>query len=105
MIDHIAIEVSNYNTALVFYKEALKPLGYNLIEENSGFACFSYDLNPDKAIFFFKQGISPSHKAHIAFEAKSRKDVDAFYQAAMQGVKTMENLEYVKFIIRIIMGL
>lgn len=33
MIDHIGIEVSDYQAAVNFYKNALAPLGYELLME------------------------------------------------------------------------
>ena len=84
MIDHIGIEVSDYKTALSFYKKALAPLGYQLVMEVEGFAGFGPTKNEGPiANFWIHQGNQPTHKTHIAFSAPDRKTVDAFYKAAI----------------------
>jgi len=84
MIDHIGIEVSDYKTALVFYKKSLEPLGYSLLMEVAGFAGFGLKTSAGPiANFWIHQGDNPTKKAHIAFTASDRKAVDAFYDAAI----------------------
>lgn len=86
MIDHIGIPVSDYARAKTFYEAALAPLGYALIAEvqqddNDAPACgFGIDGKPD----FWIGGEGGNDKpAHIAFAAKDRAAVDAFYKAAI----------------------
>lgn len=84
MIDHIGIEVSDYQKAVEFYKKALAPLGYKLIMEVQGFAGFGLaEEGGPIANFWIHQGEDPSRKAHIAFSAQNRKIVDAFHKAAL----------------------
>lgn len=84
MIDHIGIEVSDYASAVSFYKQALAPLGYELLMEVQGFAGFGIKkANGPIANFWIHQGNNPTHKAHIAFTASDRKTVQAFYKAAL----------------------
>jgi len=84
MIDHIGIEVSNYQRAVNFYKKALVPLGYELLIEVNNFAGFGLKtLGGPIATLWIHQGDSPTSKAHIAFTAGDRKAVDAFYKAAL----------------------
>lgn len=84
MIDHIGIEVSDYEKAKQFYKAALAPLGYILVMEVEGFAGFGpKQENGPIATFWLHQGELPSHSAHIAFTAKNRKMVREFYEAAL----------------------
>ena len=84
MIDHIGIEVSNYQLAVGFYKKALAPLGYSLLMEVQGFAGFGLK-KPEGPIanFWIQQGDNPTKKAHIAFTAPKRKTADGFYKAAI----------------------
>lgn len=85
MIDHIGIEVSDYEIAKQFYIKALAPLGYKLLMEVSGFAGFGSEQNAGPiAIFWMHQGNNPSQKIHIAFTAKNRKIVDEFYHTAIR---------------------
>jgi len=84
MIDHIGIEVSDYQKSKQFYEHALAPIGYKLIMEVEGFAGFGPNIESSPiATLWLHQGNSPSFKTHIAFTAKSRTDVDKFYDAAI----------------------
>lgn len=84
MIDHIGIEVSDYQKAVGFYKVALVSLGYALLVEVQGFAGFGKKTeNGPIANFWIHQGENPTHKAHIAFTATDRTTVDPFYVAAI----------------------
>ncbi len=85
MIDHIGIEISNYEKSKFFYELALKTLGYELLMEIKGFAGFG--CKEDKgpiASFWIHAGNNPTHTTHIAFNTKSRSIVDAFYEAAIK---------------------
>jgi catechol 2,3-dioxygenase-like lactoylglutathione lyase family enzyme len=84
MIDHIGIEVSDYETAKHFYKKALAPLGCKLLMEVQGFAGFGLEgAQGPIATFWLHQGNDPTHKTHIAFKAANRAMVDAFHAAAI----------------------
>jgi len=86
MIDHIGFPVSDYDRARAFYTQALAPLGYTLMfeveqhESDAMAAGFGADGNPD----FWIGGEGALDKpVHVAFTAKDRATVDAFYKAAM----------------------
>jgi catechol 2,3-dioxygenase-like lactoylglutathione lyase family enzyme len=84
MIDHIGIEVSDYQKAVDFYKQALTPLGYTLLTEVQGFAGFGSETEGGPiANFWIHQGKALTQTAHIAFKAQNREAVDAFYKAAI----------------------
>lgn len=80
MIDHVTANVTDIDAAKAFYRQALAPLGYTLQMEFPGAAGFgSPEGIPD-----FWIGSSPDRGAtHVAFSAKDRATVDAFYEAAM----------------------
>jgi catechol 2,3-dioxygenase-like lactoylglutathione lyase family enzyme len=86
MIDHIGFPVSDYARAKAFYAAALAPLGYTLIVEvqqdhNGAFACgFGIGGKPD---FWIGGEGSLNKPLHVAFAAKDRASVDAFYTAAL----------------------
>ena len=88
MIDHVGIPVSDYARAKAFYGTALAPLGYALImevqqEENDAPAAgFGIGRKPD---FWIGGEGGLDRPVHIAFEAKERRIVDAFYRAALAG--------------------
>ena len=79
MIDHIGIQVSEFDRALAFYKAALAPIGYEVIRQFPGVAGLGIDGKPD---FWFvaRPGGSP---IHVAFRVSTRKLVDAFYEAGL----------------------
>jgi catechol 2,3-dioxygenase-like lactoylglutathione lyase family enzyme len=76
VIDHVTIRVSDFEASKAFYSCILAPLG----------------LEPHDAAPFAEWGdfsIAADYKpvaqnVHIAFPAKSREEVDAFYRAAME---------------------
>jgi catechol 2,3-dioxygenase-like lactoylglutathione lyase family enzyme len=89
ILDHFAINVSSYGRSKAFYEKALAPLGIQLVMEY-GTACgFGRDGKPD---FWIGEGITKFQKAehlkvitpvHVAFVARSRAEVEAFYKAAL----------------------
>jgi catechol 2,3-dioxygenase-like lactoylglutathione lyase family enzyme len=79
MIDHVTANVTDFDAAKDFYRQALAPLGYSVQMEFPGAAGFgSPEGIPD-----FWIGSSPDRGAtHVAFHAGDRAAVDAFYEAA-----------------------
>jgi len=86
MLDHTGLNVSDYAKSKAFYLAALAPLGYAVIKE------LPKNLAPDgaagigippKADFWIAGGRPQSPPVHVAFRAKSRAEVDAFYEAAL----------------------
>jgi catechol 2,3-dioxygenase-like lactoylglutathione lyase family enzyme len=79
MIAHTTLPVRDYRRAKAFYGKALAPLGYSLQMEFPGAAGFGTGQNvPD-----FWIGTNEERGAvHIAFSAKDRATVDAFFEAA-----------------------
>lgn len=79
MIDHIGIQVTDLDTSVAFYTQALAPLGYVLVMRLERVAGFGI---AGKADFWIGIG-KPSDKLHVAFRAKGRREVRTFYTAAM----------------------
>jgi catechol 2,3-dioxygenase-like lactoylglutathione lyase family enzyme len=89
MLDHISLNVSDYARSKAFYEKVLASLGVKPLME-FGQACgFGRDQKPDfwigKGPTSFQQAeqLAPITPVHIAFSARSRAEVDAFYQAAL----------------------
>jgi catechol 2,3-dioxygenase-like lactoylglutathione lyase family enzyme len=79
MIDHITANVSDFDRGKDFYTRALAPLGYSVQSEFPGAAGFG----TGEGIPDFWIGSSDERGAtHVAFSAKDRGSVDAFFQAA-----------------------
>lgn len=88
MLDHIGFPVSNFLASKKFYAAALEPLGIGIVMEvtaeqtgGTSHAGFGDDGKP-----YFWIGDGEGHlrgRVHVAFTAKTRADVDAFYKAAL----------------------
>jgi catechol 2,3-dioxygenase-like lactoylglutathione lyase family enzyme len=87
MIDHTGVSVSNFQKSKDFYKKALAPLGYQILMEFSAAQTGNVDAcgfgEPPKADFWLGGGAPQKPPVHIAFRAKTHKQVDEFYQAAL----------------------
>jgi catechol 2,3-dioxygenase-like lactoylglutathione lyase family enzyme len=79
MIDHVTANVSDFERAKRFYRQALEPLGYSVQMEIDGGAGFG----TGEGIPDFWIGSRPERGAtHVAFGASDRATVDAFFEAA-----------------------
>jgi catechol 2,3-dioxygenase-like lactoylglutathione lyase family enzyme len=83
MLDHIGLEVSDYDSSKAFYEKALAPLGLKvLMEPAPGIGGFGDGQKP----FFWiaTRGGTPQSRVHVAFAADGRETVDAFHAAALE---------------------
>ncbi|WP_027166358.1 VOC family protein [Mesorhizobium sp. WSM3224] len=83
MLDHITIEVSDLDKSKLFYEKAFAPLGYRLSFGKEG-VFWAFDVG--SGCLFEIQRTSekpPLTHLHVAFRAKSKAEVDAFYRAAL----------------------
>ena len=80
MIDHTAVNVSDYDRAKGFYSKALEPLGYSLAFEAGEFMGFADAQGMDLGVV----RRDPVGGAHVAFKCDDRAKVDAFYEAAVE---------------------
>jgi len=79
MIDHAAINVSDFEVAKSFYSKTLEPLGYSVALEMDEFAGFADSTG-------FRFGVwrrDPTGGAHVAFACDDHDKVAAFYEAAI----------------------
>jgi catechol 2,3-dioxygenase-like lactoylglutathione lyase family enzyme len=86
MLDHIGFPVTDYARSKAFYTRVLETLGVKLIMEVSlsddgedGYAGFG----PDRPHFWIGTGKPLEGRLHVAFSAKNRAEVQAFYEAAL----------------------
>lgn len=79
MIAHTTLPVGNYARAKKFYSEALAPLGYRNNMEYGESAGFNDGRNTDFWIAA-EETVVPTH---VAFEARSKQEVEAFHEAAL----------------------
>jgi catechol 2,3-dioxygenase-like lactoylglutathione lyase family enzyme len=80
-LDHIGLDVSDYDASKAFYEKALAPLGMRIlmepVPEVGGFG--------DDFPFFWiaRRDRGPDSGVHVAFTAEDRETVDAFHAAAL----------------------
>ena len=79
MIAHTSLPVTNYQRSKAFYIEVLGPLGYTNNMEYGEAAGFNDGKNTDFWISREKTVVP----THVAFEAKSSAEVQAFHAAAL----------------------
>ncbi len=80
MIAHTTIPVSDYLKSKAFYTKALAPLGYiNNMEDGDEAAGFYDGKNTDLWIVLEKTIVA----THVAFEARTQEEVEAFYREAL----------------------
>ncbi|WP_227269570.1 VOC family protein [Roseobacter weihaiensis] len=87
MIDHITFGVSDFARSTAFYDQALAPLGvkrlFDVPEDHSGGVKVT-GYGDDRPWFWLAEENATTGLMHIALQAKSRADVDAFHAAAIR---------------------
>jgi catechol 2,3-dioxygenase-like lactoylglutathione lyase family enzyme len=82
MIDHTGLTVNDLQKSRKFYEAALAPLGYACLAEVPGGIGVGFG-EPPKPDFWLMRGTPNEPRIHVAFRAKDRATVDAFYRAAL----------------------
>ncbi len=85
MIDHMIFTVRDLGRSKAFYEKALAPLGITATSE------FPWGTKQARGVgfggedkeFFIVEGIPIEPSIHVAFRAKTRAEVRAFYEAAL----------------------
>lgn len=82
MFDHVSLKVRDFQKSLAFYRAALAPLGYEAqdVDERSKSAGFG---PPGRVGLWLAEG-APGSSAHLAFAARDRGAVGAFFEAALR---------------------
>jgi catechol 2,3-dioxygenase-like lactoylglutathione lyase family enzyme len=82
MIDHLTLTAADYEKSKTFYSSALAPLGYKLVKE-FGDDVAGFGIG-DRLDFWLANGSTSTKPVfHLAFAARTRAEVDAFYAAAL----------------------
>lgn len=88
MIDHTGVNVSDINKSKAFYLAALAPIGYRVLLEFPKEVTQTAHVvglgEEPKADFWVIEGSPQKPEIHVAFRAKSRRQVDEFYAAAIK---------------------
>jgi catechol 2,3-dioxygenase-like lactoylglutathione lyase family enzyme len=80
MIDHVSVRVSDFGRLVAFYRDALAPIGYQVLMEYPGAVGLGADGKPD---LWLMQTDKPLNPTHFALNAGSRPPIDAFYHASL----------------------
>ena len=87
MIDHTGVIVSDFERSQAFYREALRPLGFEQLVELSAEVTGHTDVagfgEPPKPEFWISRGTPNQPPVHVAFRVADRQTVDAFHRAAL----------------------
>ena len=82
MFDHVKFGVSDYSASKAFFLKALEPLGVAVVAE--GQPTYGVELSSDakSSLCIFQAEEKPA-RLHLAFKAENRRQVEAFYRAAL----------------------
>ena len=88
MIDHMGIAAADFTVSKPFYDACLAALDISIVmevtpEQTGGYHGVGYGQD-GKPVFWLGNGGPRGSGIHIAFTAKSRAQVDAFYAAALK---------------------
>lgn len=87
MIDHTGLVVSDFERSQAFYRQALAPIGYELLLQIPAAVTGHTDVagfgEPPKPDFWISRGTPNQPPIHIAFRVSTRAAVDAFHRAAL----------------------
>lgn len=87
MIDHITFGITDFARSTAFYDQAFAPLGVKRlfdvpVEHSDGVKVTGY--GDDRPWFWLAEQNATTGLFHVALQAKSRADVDAFHAAALR---------------------
>ena len=88
MLDHLGIDVSDYDRSKAFYTAALQPLGLEVLMEPVPNACGFGDPEKRMPFFWLYDRTEVNKGVHVAFNASDRATVDAFHDAALEAGAT-----------------
>jgi catechol 2,3-dioxygenase-like lactoylglutathione lyase family enzyme len=88
VIDHVILNVSDYERSRAFYTKALEPLGYSPGMERPAPRIGAFveqpEGGPPRFSFWIASEREPTSVLHVAFAAPDRETVDAFHAAALE---------------------
>jgi len=80
VLDHVIINVSDFDGSRAFYTQALEPLGVGVVMEFGQMCGFGEDGKP---YLWIAERDEPSAPVHVALAAPDHDAVDAFHRAAL----------------------
>ena len=80
MVEHVAVNVGEWDRAKRFYEELLGTLGYRVVYEEAGVLAYFAD---EHGLDFGIGRRDPIGGAHVAFACPDRAAVDRFHEAGL----------------------
>jgi len=80
MIDHVSVRVQDFQRLLTFYRDALAPIGYEVVMEYPGAVGLGAEGKPDLWLMQTEQPLNPTH---VALTSARRERIDAFHAAGL----------------------
>ena len=82
MVDHVGLNVRDYEASRTFYEQALAPLGYSVVMAVDEFRAAGFGTH-DKPEFWVAEREPFGTGTHVAFGCDDRAAVDLFHTAAL----------------------
>jgi len=84
MFDHVKFGVRDYAASKTFYLKALESIGVKVVGERPP-PTYGIEMSSDgkASLCLYPTEEKPAH-LHVAFVAENRRQVDAFYRAALE---------------------
>ena len=83
MFDHVKFGVSDFAASKAFFLKALEPLGVAVVGEGPPTYGVELSSKGNASLCLFQTSEKPAH-LHLAFTAENRRQVEAFYRAALE---------------------
>ena len=83
IFDHLGYSVGDFDRSAAFYDAALAPLGIGRRAEYEFPGVRVIGYGAERSEFWINSGNALRDHVHLAFAAKTRGEVDAFYAAAL----------------------
>ena len=83
MFDHLKFGVSDFAASRAFFLKALEPLGVAVVSEGPPEYGIELSRDGEASLCLFQTEEKPT-QLHVAFTAENRRQVDAFYRAALE---------------------
>jgi len=90
VFDHVCLEVSDFQKSKQFYGRVMEFLGYKVWAEGDDYIGYGTQDRPHFWLNKAPQLMALSKNAHVAFPAKDRETVRAFYRVALESGGTSE---------------
>jgi catechol 2,3-dioxygenase-like lactoylglutathione lyase family enzyme len=84
MLDHLSLGTTNLECAAIFYDACLAPLGIVRVWSYADAVGYGLPGGEDRLAIKLRPGATPPGAGfHLALTARTRSEVDAFFQAAL----------------------